>query len=244
MRKEQDKKPDFIRDIDTAIMDELKEETKGNTAGLVGEVTHIEEVERICGLPFTGYLAKVETPRQNGVKDEVIVAFSADTAFKAAGGVELDVTKEFATGSGILVIGAVQTLKDFKRGNVLVFILAEHIGLAPNGMMQDEVALQGIIAYEPVYRETPRGKRITDIMVMVKNKLTGNKCFIPCICWQEQAEEAATWQQGDTVELLGRYQSRQYEKVIDIESGEREQRTVREVSVRLIKRKIEVTHEK
>ena len=37
---------------------------------------------------------------------------------------------------------------------------------------------------------------------------------MPCICWQEQADEVAQWQQGDTVELLGRYQSRQYEKVL------------------------------
>ena len=47
----------------------------------------------------------------------------------------------------------------------------------------------------------------------------------------------AGWQQGDTVELLGRYQSRQYEKVIDTDSGSRERRTAYEVSVQLINRK-------
>ena len=46
---------------------------------------------------------------------------------------------------------------------------------------------------------TPRGKRITDITVKVRNELTGGSCFLPCICWQEQADEAAQWQQGDTV---------------------------------------------
>ena len=46
----------------------------------------------------------------------------------------------------------------------------------------------------------------------------------------------AGWQQGDTVELLGRYQSRQYEKVIDTDSGSRERRTAYEVSVQLIKK--------
>lgn len=64
-----------------------------------------------------------------------------------------------------------------------------------------------------------------------------HKCFIPCICWQEQADEVAGWQQGDTVELLGRYQSRQYEKVIDTDSGSREWRTAYEISVQLINRK-------
>ena len=61
--------------------------------------------------------------------------------------------------------------------------------------------------------------------------------FVPCICWQEKADEVAGWQQGDTVELLGRYQSRQYEKVIDTDSGSRERRTAYEISVQLINRK-------
>lgn len=77
----------------------------------------------------------------------------------------------------------------------------------------------------------------------VRNELTGGSCFLPCICWQEQADEAAQWQQGDTVELLGRYQSRQYEKVLDAATGEREQRTAYEVSVRLIRRKEEAENE-
>ena len=104
-------------------------------------------------------------------------------------------------------------------------------------------AVRGVIANKPTYRETPRGKRITDITVKVRNELTGGSCFLPCICWQEQADEAAQWQQGDTVELLGRYQSRQYEKVLDTATGEREQRTAYEVSVRLIRRKEEAENE-
>ena len=108
---------------------------------------------------------------------------------------------------------------------------------------QDEAAVRGVIANKPTYRETPRGKRITDITVKVRNELTGGSCFLPCICWQEQADEAAQWQQGDTVELLGRYQSLQYEKVLDAATGEREQLTAYEVSVRLIRRKEEAENE-
>lgn len=86
-------------------------------------------------------------------------------------------------------------------------------------------------------------KTINANEVKVRNELTGGSCFLPCICWQEQADEAAQWQQGDTVELLGRYQSRQYEKVLDAATGEREQRTAYEVSVRLIRRKEEAENE-
>ena len=237
MKKEQDNKPDFLRDLNTAIMEELTAGgIKDNAAGLAGELKEVEEVKELCGLHFNGYLAKIETPRPRGTLDEVIVAFTdgkVDIGQKRGG----RPLKEFMTaGSKVLVSGIVQTLKDFESGKVLVFILADFVGLVKNPMMQDDVALRGVIAHEPVYRTTPRGKRITDISVIVKNELTGNKCFIPCICWQEQADEVAGWQQGDTVELLGRYQSRQYEKVIDTDSGSRERRTAYEVSVQLIKK--------
>ena len=117
------------------------------------------------------------------------------------------------------------------------------MAVSEKAVEQDDVAIRGILANAPIHRETPKGKRITDITVMVKNELTGGNCYLPCICWQEQADEAAQWQQGDTVELLGRYQSRQYEKVLDTATGEREQRTAYEVSVRLIRRKEETENE-
>lgn len=235
MKKEQDNKPDFLRDINTAIMEELTAGgIKDNAAGLAGELKEVEEVTELCGMHINGYLAKVETPRPRGTLDEVIVAFTDAAISKEEGDIA---GFEIATGSKVLVSGKVQTLKDFESGKVLVFILADFMAMVKNPMMQDDVALRGVIAHEPVYRTTPRGKRITDISVMVKNELTGNKCFIPCICWQEQADEVAGWQQGDTVELLGRYHSRQYEKVIDTDSGSRERRTAYEISVQLINRK-------
>lgn len=237
MRKEQDNKPDFLRDINTAIMEELTAGgIKDNAAGLAGELKEVEEVTELCGMRFIGYLAKVETPRPRGTLDEVIVAFTEAVLDRGKTGDGLHIENYLKVGSKVLVSGKVQTLKDFESGKVLAFILADFVGLVKNPMMQDDVALRGVIAHEPIYRTTPRGKRITDISVIVKNELTGNKCFVPCICWQEQADEVAGWQQGDTVELLGRYQSRQYEKVIDTDSGSRERRTAYEVSVQLIKK--------
>ena len=202
------KKPDFLRDLDTAIMDELTGGgIKENAAGLVGTLTQIEKIKQLCGLPFCGYVAKLETVRPSGVPDEVTVVFAEDVPYRACSGIEFDVMQEFVEGSRLLL------------------------------------AVRGVIANNPTYRETPRGKRITDITVKVRNELTGGNCYLPCICWQEQADEAAQWQQGDTVELLGRYQSRQYEKVLDAATGEREQRTAYEVSVRLIRRKEEAENE-
>lgn len=71
------KKPDFLRDLDTAIMDELTGGgIKGNAAGLVGTLTQIKEIKQLCGLPFCGYMAKLETVRPSGVPDEVTVVFA------------------------------------------------------------------------------------------------------------------------------------------------------------------------
>lgn len=123
---------------------------------------------------------------------------------------------------------------------MLVFILAEYIGLSPKAMLQNDIALVGELKYKPTHRETPRGKRISDIFVEVKNVLTGTSCYIPCICWQENADEVAGWLPGDKVKLLGRCQSREYMK--DAETG-REVKTVYEISVSFIKRTGEAGNE-
>ena len=77
------KKPDFLRDLDTAIMDELTGGgIKGNAAGLVGTLTQIKEIKQLCGLPFCGYMAKLETVRPRTVS---AAACGADITIYAAG---------------------------------------------------------------------------------------------------------------------------------------------------------------
>lgn len=79
------------------------------------------------------------------------------------------------------------------------------------------------------------------MFVKVQNVLTAGTCYIPCICWQETADEVAEWKQGDKVKLLGRYQSREYSKLKDIDNEEsRETRTAYELSVNYIERVGEV----
>lgn len=104
------KKPDFLRDLDTAIMDELTGGgIKGNAAGLVGTLTQIKEIKQLCGLPFCGYMAKLETVRPSGVPDEVTVVFAEDVPYRACNGIEFDVMQEFVEG-GEAGIKAIQQL--------------------------------------------------------------------------------------------------------------------------------------
>ena len=239
--KGQDKKPDFLADLNADILDNLTEKGRiRNAAGLAGELTELEEVTDICGLRFNGYLAKIETKRPSGIIDEVAVAFTEAAVDRGKTGDGLRLENYFLLGSRLLISGRQQALKDFKSGKVLVFVLAEYIGLSPKAMLQNDIALVGELKYKPTYRETPRGKRISDIFVEVKNVLTGTSCYIPCICWQENADEVAGWLPGDKVKLLGRCQSREYMK--DAETG-REVKTVYEISVSFIKRTGEAGNE-
>jgi len=227
-------KQDFLN-LKAAIFDELTKNGKlENAVGLAGELTEIKEVRNICGLPFSGYLGKIETPRLSGIIDEVVVAIEKNVAVQQ-GGIGFESTA--APGSRLLLSGKMQTLKDFKSRRVLVFVLADYVALSPKAMLQNDVALTGELALNPVHRETIKGKRITDIVVKTHNVLTGGTCFIPCVCWQEAADKVANWQQGDKIKLLARYQSREYIKCIHTQNGyKQETRVAYELSVQEIKR--------
>lgn len=226
-----DRGKDFIQEINKDLLEQLTEGGKiKNAVGLAGNLKEVVEIVAICGLAFHGYMAKIEIPRGSGVIDEVAVAFT-DAELQGNGEIA---GFEIAKGSRLLVVGKMQTLKDFGTGQRLVFVLADYVALSPKAMIQNDVALMGELAYGPKYRETPKGKRITEIFVKTQNMLIPGTSYIPCICWQGMADKVAEWQQGDQVKLLGRCQSRAYSKRTEEHTGEFEERTVREVSVNLI----------
>ena len=92
----------------------------------------------------------------------------------------------------------------------------------------NQVFLDGFICKEPVYRKTPAGKEITDILLAL-NRPYGKSDYIPCIVWQENAEKAATLTVGSRCMLWGRIQSREYVKKYD--DDKEELKTAYEVSV-------------
>jgi hypothetical protein len=248
MKERQVKKPEFLKDLNTGILDEL---TRGgrvkNIVGLAGELTELDEVSNICGLPFEGYLGKIKTPRPSKAVDEVVIAIEKENILHGTAAGDVPISEHTITdsiGSRLLISGKMQTLKNFKSGRVLVFVLADFVAVSPIAMLQNDIALVGELAYTPRYRETPKGKHIADIMVKVQNVLTAGVCFVPCVCWQAKADEAAGWQQGDKVKLLGRCQSREYQKEISAifadgkKAGrETETRTAYEVSIQEIERR-------
>lgn len=90
------------------------------------------------------------------------------------------------------------------------------------------IFLDGFICKPPVYRKTPLGREIADVLLAV-NRPYGKSDYIPCICWGRNARFAENFMVGGHLQIWGRIQSREYQKKLDEETYEK--RTAYEVSV-------------
>lgn len=89
------------------------------------------------------------------------------------------------------------------------------------------VKLMGYLCREPNYRTTPFGREISDLLVAV-NRAHEKTDYIPVIAWGSYAKRLRDYKIGAKIEIVGRLQSRIYEKVLD--SGETVEKIVYEVS--------------
>lgn len=93
---------------------------------------------------------------------------------------------------------------------------------------ENEIEIDGFVCKDPVYRKTPLGREIADILFAV-NRSYGKSDYIPCIVWGRNAVYTSGLPVGTHLKLTGRIQSRGYVKMY--EDGTEEQRTAYEVSV-------------
>lgn len=92
----------------------------------------------------------------------------------------------------------------------------------------NQIYLDGYVCKEPIYRKTPLGREIADLLIAV-NRPYGKSDYIPCIAWGRNARFASTFEVGGHIQLWGRVQSREYVKKID--EQEVEKHVAYEVSV-------------
>ena len=92
----------------------------------------------------------------------------------------------------------------------------------------NQIFLDGYVCKDPVYRRTPLGREIADLLLAV-NRSYGKSDYIPCICWGRNARFASGFEVGSHIQILGRIQSREYVKRIG--EDETEHRIAYEVSV-------------
>ena len=93
--------------------------------------------------------------------------------------------------------------------------------------------MDGYICKNPVYRQTPLGREITDLLVAI-NRPYNKSDYIPAIVWGRNAKFAKNLNVGDRIQLWGRVQSRGYEKKLD--DGEILKKVAYEVSISKIKK--------
>ena len=92
----------------------------------------------------------------------------------------------------------------------------------------NQIFLDGYICKAPIYRKTPLGRELADLLLAV-NRPYGKSDYIPCICWGRNARFASGFEVGERCSVWGRIQSREYMKKIDEETVEK--RVAYEVSV-------------
>lgn len=93
---------------------------------------------------------------------------------------------------------------------------------------ENEIEIDGFVCKDPVYRKTPLGREIADILFAV-NRSYGKSDYIPCVVWGRNAVYTSGLPVGTHLKLTGRIHSRGYVKMY--EDGTEEQRTAYEVSV-------------
>ena len=145
----------------------------------------------------------------------------------------IDVNQDY-TGQRISVIGQFRSYNRHEgtRNKLVLSIFVRELEfideLPEEQSLSNMIVLDGYICKTPIYRKTPLGREIADILIAV-NRPYGKSDYIPCIAWGRNARYSASLEVGSHLVVWGRVQSREYSKKIGEE--EMEKRIAYEVSV-------------
>lgn len=163
------------------------------------------------------YRVYLQAPRLSGQADVLPVLLSGALAAQAAAGRLLRVRgqlRSFNNRSGV--------------GSRLVLTVYAQEVCAGLDEPCNQIALSGTLCKPPIFRRTPLGRSICDLMLAVPRRY-GRADYLPVIAWGQLAVKTSRLKVGDPLALEGRVQSRTYHKVTD--SGETEERVAYEVSM-------------
>lgn len=196
---------------------------ENNRVCIVGEViSEFQFSHEVFGEGF--YVVDVSVNRLSAMADVVPLMISERL---------IDVTKDFR-GLTIEAIGQFRSYNRHEgtRNRLVLSIFVrefEFVDDVPEEQVKsNQIYLDGYICKPPIYRKTPLGREIADILVAV-NRPYGKSDYIPCIAWGRNARYAATLEVGAHMLVWGRVQSREYTKKVNDE--ELEKRVAYEVSV-------------
>ena len=151
------------------------------------------------------YTTEIATERLSGNYDYIPITISERL---------IDV-KENYTGEPVELVGEFRSYnrKEEKRSHLILTLMAQKITFLDDSeaFPEDKIFLDGFICKPPVYRRTPLGKEITEILLAV-NRPYRKSDYIPCICWGRNARWARKLPVGIGLAIYGRIQSREYGK--------------------------------
>ena len=201
---------------------------ENNQLVLVGKVTSEKRFSHeIYGEKF--YTFDLKVPRLSGNADNIPITISE----------RLLVDGDLEIGTNIIIEGQFRSYNSFEneKNRLILTVFAKEIKFAENQEEEfvpskentsNEVVLDGYVCKKPVYRKTPFGREIADLLLAV-NRAYNKSDYIPCIAWGRNARFCENMPVGTEVRIIGRVQSRQYEK--KYEDGTAENRVAYEVSI-------------
>ena len=145
----------------------------------------------------------------------------------------IDVTQDYR-GEYIMVTGQFRSYNRHEedRNRLVLSVFAREISFVEeelDGAKTNNILLDGYICKTPVYRKTPLGREVCDVLLAV-NRPYGKSDYIPCICWGRNARFAANLALGTKLNIKGRIQSREYYKHDENGNKEETPRIAYEVS--------------
>lgn len=159
----------------------------------------------------------LEVPRLSGAVDTlpVIAEESILNTIDPFGGEMLTVTGQIRS----------HNVRTEGKRHLLIFVFAASI-VAEEGEPINHVILNGLVCRDPIYRRTPLGREICDMMLAVPRAFK-RADYLPCILWGKTAQQGAQCRTRDRIQICGRLQSRIYTKLT---AQGAEERTAYEVS--------------
>lgn len=200
---------------------------ENNSVILIGKVANEKKFSHeIYGEKF--YSFDLSVPRLSGNADLIPVTIS-ERLFKED---ELVIDKKMK------VEGQFRSYNSFEgeKNRLILTVFAKDVNfladdeeiVVSKDFISNEITLVGYICKPPIYRQTPFGREISDMLLAV-NRAYNKSDYIPCICWGRNARFSSKLPVGTEVKVVGRIQSRIYEK--KFEDGQVEQRVAFEVSI-------------
>ena len=198
---------------------------ENNRVCIIGEiVSEFTFSHEVFGEGF--YIANVSVNRLSDMVDDIPLMISERL---------IDVTKDYR-GMKIEVAGQFRSYNRHEgtKNKLVLSIFVRELRFIEEDEMPEEqsksnqIFLDGFVCKPPIYRKTPLGREIADVLVAV-NRPYGKSDYIPCIAWGRNARFAGGLEVGSHLQVSGRVQSREYTKKIGEDEVER--RVAYEVSV-------------